>query len=97
MDKYFELLRYEVNSLLFTIETCLGADIKNHAEDALNYIFYCFFFNKQDSELYRNVDTLQTYISSVNEGYKDLYPTFKKDIFQIQKMMTLIKREHSII
>lgn len=97
MDKYFELLRYEVNFLLFAIETCHGADIKKQAEDALNYVFYCFFFNKQDPEFYSAVDTLQYYISFVSDEYNDLYPTFYKDISQIFKMIALIKRENSIV
>jgi len=97
MDKDIELLRNEVNYLLFTIETCLGTDIKTHAEDALNYTLYCFFFNKQDLELYRTVDRLEIYISYVNDEYKEIYPTLKKNISQILKMITLIKREHFVV
>lgn len=97
MDKNFELLRIEVNYLLFAFETCLGTDIKKQAEDALNYIFYCFFFNKQDIELPHNINMLQINISSVSDEHKEIYPIFKEDIPTILAMMELIRIECSII
>lgn len=93
MFNNFEAIRLEVNYFLSIIETSQGSEYKIYAEEALNYIFYCFFFNKQDLELYNAVDRLDLYIVSVCDECKEIYPIFRNNIPTILEMMKIIKHE----
>lgn len=89
----FEAIRIEVNYFLSIIETSQGSEYKVYAEEALTYIFYCFFFNKHDLELYNSVDRLELYIIGVYDVCKEMYPTFSNNIPTILEMMKIIRHE----
>lgn len=89
----FEAIRLEVNYFLSIIETSQGSKYKKCAEEALTIIFNCFFFNKQDLDLYFALKRLDLYIVSVYDECKEIYPIFRKNIPTILKMMKIIRHE----